>query len=148
MEREEEKNELARTRGVYTRKLLQELDLGEAWDEEDLGNRWGSLIRERIHEREQVKWRSSCLLRPKLRTYSLLKKELKTEPYLEVLHRGGIPELSKIRGGANRLRIEQGRYVEEKVEERLCVLCQDSRVEGSLHVGVSSLCKREREDVE
>jgi len=31
------------------------------------------------------------------------------------------------------LRIEQGRYVEEKVEERLCVLCQDSRVEDEAH---------------
>ena len=68
------------------------------------------------------------LIRPKLRTYALLKKELKMEPYLDDLTiRGGIPELTKLRGGANRLRIEQGRYVKERVEERLCLLCEEKK---------------------
>ena len=66
---------------------------------------------------EQIKWRTHCLLKPKLRTYAILKKELRTEPYLEVYHLGGIPELAKLRGGTNRLRIEQGRYKKEKIEE-------------------------------
>ena len=56
------------------------------------------------------------------------------EPYLDDLNiRGGIPELAKLRGGANRLRIEQGRYVKERVEERLCLLCEEKKVEDEHH---------------
>jgi hypothetical protein len=62
-----------------------------------------------------------------------LKKELKYEPYLEVYHRGGIPELAKIRGGSNRLRIEQGRYVKEDINQRLCRCCNSGSVEDEAH---------------
>ena len=62
-----------------------------------------------------------------------LKKELKVEPFLGVYHRGGIPELVKMRGGTNRLRIEQGRYTKEKLEERICLLCNNGRVEDEKH---------------
>jgi len=72
-------------------------------------------------------------LKPKLRTYAVLKRELKFEPYLDVYHRGGIPELAKIRGGTNRLRIEQGRYQQEPLERRVCVLCSMKQVEDEYH---------------
>lgn len=103
----------------------------------DIGSReedeWNERIRTRIHEREQVEWRTECLLSPKLRTYVKLKRELRTEPFLQSYHRGGIPELVKVRGGSNRLRIEQGRYVKERVEERLCVFCESKQVEDEEH---------------
>ena len=87
------------------------LHLAAVWQTEAVGTEedWNKLVRERIHEREQIKWRTQCLLRPKLRTYCKIKKDLKFEPYLQIHHRGGIPELAKIRGGSNRLRIEQMR---------------------------------------
>ena len=44
-------------------------------------------------------------------------------------HRGGIPELAKIRGGSNRLQIEKGRYEKEQPHERLCRLCANGSVE-------------------
>src|SRR4051794_22375288 len=59
-----------------------------------------------------------------------IKRTLRFEPYLQFFHRGGIPELAKIRGGTNRLRIEQGRYEKEKVCERICRCCQ---VEDEFH---------------
>jgi len=54
----------------YARDLLQ-LNLGEAWSTENVGTEqdWKKLIRERLHQREQIKWRTQCLARPKLRTY-------------------------------------------------------------------------------
>ena len=105
---------------------MKELGLEEAWNSGRVTDEWNEIVRSKIHEREQISWRTRCLTRPKLRTYALLKKELKMEPYLDDLTiRGGIPELAKLRGGANRLRIEQGRYVKERVEERLCLLCQE-----------------------
>ena len=105
------------------------------WRTEEVGTEedWNKIVRNRIHEREQIKWRTQCLLRPKLRTYCKIKKDLRFEPYLDVYHRGGIPELVKIRGGTNRLRIEQGRYVKEDVHERVCKCCASGRVEDETH---------------
>ena len=113
----------------YTKQLLHKLQLEERWKTEEVGSEddWNALIRERIHQREQVKWRSRCLMKPKLRTYVTLKRVLKREPFLEVYHRGGTP------AGTNRLRIEQGRYVKEAVEERTCLLCNDGQVEHEYH---------------
>jgi len=70
------------------------------------------------------------LLRPK---YCKIKKDLKFEPYLQLHHRGGIPELAKIPGGSSRLRIEQGRYEKEPVNERVCRLCANGDVEDESH---------------
>ena len=119
----------------YTRDLLQKLNLEEEWRTEEVGDEdeWNEKVREHIHEFEQIKWRTQCLLKPKLRTYVTLKKELKVEPFLGVYHRGGIPELVKMRGGTNRLRIEQGRYVKEAVEDRVCLYCDSKQVEDENH---------------
>ena len=127
--------ELTKTWCKYTRDLLQKLNLEEEWRTEEVGDEdeWNEKVREHIHEFEQIKWRTQCLLKPKLRTYVTLKKELKVEPFLGVYHRGGTPELVKMRGGTNRLRIEQGRYTKEKLEERVCLLCNNGRVEDEKH---------------
>jgi hypothetical protein len=109
--------------------LETEWNLEQVKEEEE----WNKLVRERIHEREERKWRKNCLLKPKLRTYVQLKKKLRTEPFLTVYHRSGIPELVKLRGGANRLRIEQGRYRKETVEQRICEVCDSKEVENEEH---------------
>ena len=126
---------ITKTWCTYTKQLMKKLNLEEEWRTEQIPDEgeWNSLIRGRIHEREQVKWRVKCLTMPKLRTYSKLKTKLKTEPYLEVNHRGGIPELAKLRGGTNRLRIEQGRYVKETIAERKCLCCKRGAVEDEVH---------------
>jgi hypothetical protein len=55
------------------------------------------------------------------------------EPFLSVYDRVGIPELIKIRGGTNRLRIEQGRYRKESRSERVCQCCEGQQVEDETH---------------
>jgi hypothetical protein len=114
---------------------MKSLHLEEQWCTESVGTEteWNKVIRERIHMREQVRWRAQCLIKPKLRTYSILKRELRQEPYLDVFHRRGIPELAKVRGGTNRLRIEKGRYTKEAVEERICQFCDSKQVEDEFH---------------
>ena len=71
---------------LYTRKLMRNLDLGTEWNLEQVKEEeeWNKLVRERIHEREEKKWRKNCLLKPKLRTYVQLKKKLRTEPFLSL----------------------------------------------------------------
>jgi hypothetical protein len=136
LEKEQEEGEIkTKTWCIYTRELMNQLHLGEEWRTEEVGpeEEWNKLVRERIHAREQIAWRTQCLLRPKLRTYSKLKRELKIEPFLQLHHRGGVPELVKIRGGTNRLRIEQGRYEKEVAEDRLCLYCDNKQVEDEYH---------------
>src|SRR6185437_7636740 len=103
MEQEEREGKLDKTDTwcLYTRELLKELGLEEAWNEERVTEEWNEIVRSKIHEREQV-------LEDEV-SYSTKAKNLTkegTEPYLDDLTiRGGIPELVKLRGGANRLRI-------------------------------------------
>ena len=85
---------------VYTRSLLVELDLEENWRSESVGATWESLIRERIHQREERAWRQEVEESPKLRH---LKSTLEESPYLEIHYRLGLPELTKIRSGTNGL---------------------------------------------
>lgn len=137
LEREEKegKETLTDTWCVYTRQVMYDLHLHEEWRSENIPDEddWNELIREKIHEREEEEWRRACLAKPKLRTYCLLKKSLRTEPYLLTHHRGGVPELAKLRGGTNRLRIEQGRYVQENLEDRVCMCCESKEVEDESH---------------
>ena len=70
--------EISSTWCTYTRKRIIKLNLAEERRTERIPpeEEWNQLIREHIHEREQIKWRTECLLKPKLRIYSLLKKQL------------------------------------------------------------------------
>ena len=69
----------------------------------------------------------------KLRTYITLKHKLEREKYLEIRNRYGAPELTKIRGGSNRLRIETGRWSTIPKEERFCEICDSGEVEDETH---------------
>jgi hypothetical protein len=66
----------------YTRDLLTELHLVEIWQTEAVGTEedWNKLL-ESEYMSEKSKWRTQCLLRPKLRTYCKIKKDLRFEPY-------------------------------------------------------------------
>ena len=110
----------------YTKQLLEQLNLTEYWEsnkaeEED---KWKELVRKRIHEREEKQWLSDIKEKPKLRTYIKLKSKLEQEQYLFLRDRKGVPELTKLRSGTNRLRIEKGRWIKLKPEERTCVFCK------------------------
>ena len=94
---------------------------------------WNKIVRDAIHQREQSVWRAQCLSKDKPRTYCKLKPVLSMEPLLDTNHRGGIPELVKLRGGTNRSRIEKGRYNKEALEERVCVFCDLREVESEQH---------------
>jgi hypothetical protein len=73
----------------------------------------------------------------KLRTYITLKRKLEREKYLEVRNRYGAPELTKLRGGSNRLRIETGRWSLIPKEERFCEICLSGEVEDETHFMLS-----------
>ena len=69
----------------------------------------------------------------KLRLYKKLKSRLVVEDYVLELDRGKRRQLSMLRGGTNKLRIEIGRWRGEKVEERVCDVCLTTDVEDEKH---------------
>jgi len=103
----------------YTKALLNQIGLGHFWETQELPpeNQWAKLVRENIHEREEKDWIQEMRDHSKLRTYVTLKRKLEREKYLEVRNRFGAPELTKLRGGSNRLRIETGRWSQIPKEE-------------------------------
>jgi hypothetical protein len=127
---------------VYTKKLLTELNMGDRWRDERVEDEetWKTLIKEKIQEREETDWKTAVNSKPKLRTYKLLKKRLQIENYLlDDKCRYGRYELTKLRGGTNRLRIEKGRYEMNEAgeplppEQRTCQICMSGDVEDESH---------------
>ena len=116
----------------YTKRLLQELNLEEYWerDKAEEEDKWKKLVQERIHEREEKKWLNDMKHKPKLRTYRKIKSRLEQEKYLLLRDRN---ELTRLRSGTNRLRIEKGRWVKLKPEERTCVVCETDAIEDEAH---------------
>jgi hypothetical protein len=70
----------------------------------------------------------------KLITYRTFKLSFETEPYVQlILSRKQRQALSKFRCGVAPLRIETGRYVSEREEERLCMICNLNEIENEEH---------------
>ena len=108
---------------MHTKKLLMELGLGVYLEEqrvEEDKEQWGDLIKEKIHEREEREWWETIQIRPKLRTYILVKKELVYENYLDIKDEVGRKALARLRSGTNELRIETGRHEGLPRTERRC----------------------------
>merc|ERR1711954_490534 len=105
--------------------LLQDLGLQEFWVSQEIAmeiKEWELLVRSKIHEREQKLWWQGVQESKKLRTYRLVKNELKLEGYLEKKDEKGRREMARMRSGTNVLRIETGRQLvqKKKLEERRC----------------------------
>ena len=72
----------------------------------------------------------------KLRTYSLLKKDISTATYLHLLNnREEVKLLSHLRLSCHKLQIELGRHKRPKVpvENRICMKCNASQIEDEIH---------------
>merc|ERR1719273_2829111 len=70
----------------YTEKLLRELELGEYWERQEVKEgegEWNAILGTKIQKREETEWRNNMEKRPKLRTYSTIKKDLVSEEYLK-----------------------------------------------------------------
>ena len=70
----------------------------------------------------------------KLRTYRQFKEDFGLEKYLNIvknpLHRAA---LTKLRISAPTLKIEAGRYIGQKLEDRKCLYCKDNQIEDECH---------------
>ena len=82
---------------------------------------------------------NACTKKPKLRTYITLKHKLKFENYLTHDNARARQVMTRLRGGTNELRIEQGRYPNTNRDrgletfERRCLLCMSEEIEDEKH---------------
>ena len=79
-------------------------------------------------------WKTSVLSKPKLRTYRNYKTKMRTEDYLiNITNRATRSLLAKFRCGILQLRIETGRFINEKLEDRVCQMCKNDNIEDEYH---------------
>jgi hypothetical protein len=90
-------------------------------------------VRKLIKIKEESEWRVEMNKKSKLRLYRQLKNKLKVEDYVLELDREERRQLTMIRGGTNKLRIETGRWVGEREKERVCKVCLCEEVEDEKH---------------
>ena len=118
------------------KKLLESIGLGHVWESEAVGSvtEWKRLIKHSLQSREEMNWKEEMKMKPKLRTYRSLKYDLRKEEYLEVIKdKEERRKLTALRGGTNPLRIETGRWKGESVEDRICSLCAEGKLEDEKH---------------
>ena len=90
-------------------------------------------LKTKLNDLMHSEWSQKLPSKPKLRTYSLFKSEVKTEDYVV----SNIPKfkrsvLCQLRIGILPLEIETGRYTRKSLDERLCKLCK-LNVEDEIH---------------
>ena len=80
------------------------------------------------------RWATEIWLKPKLRTYVLIKDTYSPEPYVYLnLTRSQRSVCAQIRSGTLPLAIETGRFYGTPEEDRLCLLCDLGEVENEIH---------------
>lgn len=121
----------------FVKNILQDLGFSHVWYNHSTFNSCSLLasIKNKLKERFVSFWKKRMLgdeTKKKLRTYRLLKQDFGMESYLEDIHDKSVRKcLSSFRISAHRLRIERGRYVGEKPEDRLCITC--NTIEDEIH---------------
>lgn len=112
--------------------LLNEILLGHYWDT-DSGIPM-DIIKMMIREKSKEELFAAIDERPKLRTYPEFVVGLQPSSHIRChLPRQYRSVISQLRCGILHLRIETGRFVHEKVQERICLLCDLGCVESEQH---------------
>ena len=112
--------------------MLKGLDMKDHWDR-------GTLIpidgaKEKIKSRFENDWKHNCSTKPKLRTYITFVDKVQVASHINC----NLPKyerslISQLRLGILPLRIETGRYANTKECDRICLLCQQNKVESEAH---------------
>jgi len=118
-------------------KFLKDIHLEHVWHSEKVEpgghTNFNQLVRDLIQKRDEEEWRENLDKKSKLRLYRKLKDRLVLENYVVELEREERRQLTMLRGGTNKLRIETGRWVGEREKERVCNVCLCDEVEDEKH---------------
>jgi hypothetical protein len=112
--------------------ILQQVNMSHLYDNKlpvDLKNIEDSLLL-----LYKSNWSDNVTNVAKLRTYVTFKQDYETEKYLmSSLTKAERSHLAQLRCGILPLKLETGRYVGLRVDERICTLCTDNVVEDETH---------------
>ena len=112
---------------IFTR--IGMIDTYETKETVDMG-----LVKQTLFSYYAESWPDKVRNTPKLRTHLKFKTTHETENYVKLnLQRNERSVLAQFRCGVLPLRIETGRFVGEKPDERLCRLCNDNTPEDETH---------------
>src|SRR2546421_4996944 len=100
----------------WTWQYLKDLHLEHVWESEKVNeaSKFNNLVSELIVRKEEKEWREEMQKKSKLRMYRKIKTKLVLEEYIIELERSKSRQLTMLRGGTNKLRIETGRRIGEK----------------------------------
>ena len=116
------------------KKLLETLGLFDVWLNQDFFVPSFNVIRQRICDNFLQTWNESINDSVKLHTYSLFKKELKFEKYLDVIRETSLSNIvSRFRLSSHELFIETGRYSNIPRQLRICKCCNMNVIENEFH---------------
>jgi hypothetical protein len=109
--------------------------LEHIWESEKLplSKNFKNLVKKLVKRKEEDEWLANVEKKSKLRMYRKLKNRLVLEDYVVELDREKRRQLTMLRGGTNKLRIETGRWRGESEEERVCNVCLCEEVENEKH---------------
>ena len=81
------------------------------------------------------KWKVDISSSSKLQFFSIFKDNYEVEPYLNTI--GNFDQrrqYTKLRISNHKLAIESGRFHKTSIEDRLCTLCNDHKIESEIHM--------------
>ena len=102
--------------------VFNTIDMIDTYNNKTIANL--QMVKSKLLQYYADDWPNKVLHTPKLRTYVQFKTAYQTEEYIKLnLNRSERSILAQFRCGVLPLRIETGRFVGEKPEERLCTFC-------------------------
>ena len=91
-------------------------------------------IEDLLYENAEKEWKEVVEKKPKLRTFKTFKRDCKTSDYVKwTINRFDRSLFAKFRSGILQLRVESGRFNNIKLEDRICELCDDQKIEDEFH---------------
>ena len=123
------------------RAILQhnKTSLDEAVIDGSINNSFSKIFKQRLYQKYQddiITEINDSGKQPKLRTYKLIKTDLRIEPYLLLnANRKIYTKIARFRTSSHNLRIETGRHEKPKlpVENRICNKCNLNVIEDEIH---------------
>ena len=89
------------------------------------GDAWLEGVKEAIYKREEEEWKSRMWPKPRLRTYRLVKEQLRHEKYLDCTEGDKRKALIELRSGVNTdLEVAKGRREKKELKDRICEECR------------------------
>ena len=93
-----------------------------------------NVVRQKLTEKLEIKWLANAASKDKLNVYNQIKSTFGAEKYLILnIDRYEKSLLSQLRYGILPLRVETGRFIGERHDERICTLCSSGNIEDQFH---------------